>query len=109
MGLLIITVVMYYVDLERVTHFKGTNLIVAMIIAVIKAALVVLFFMNVKNSSKLTWLWAAIGFIWLFLMAGIFLDYQSRAWQEPQGWQSLPYTYTAPAPPVGGAVHGGKE
>lgn len=88
MGLLVLTVVMYYVDLSRFTGgWKGINLIVALIIASIKAALVVLYFMNVKGSTRLTWLWAGIGFVWLLLMGGIFMDYQSRAWMEVPGWQ----------------------
>lgn len=86
MVLLILTVVMYYVDLSKATHWVGTNLVIALTIAIVKAALVVLFFMNVKYSSKLTWLWASIGFIWLLLMSGIFMDYLTRTWQQPTGW-----------------------
>ena len=87
MGLLVLTVGLYYVDLQRFIPIPGINLIVALMVAVVKAALVVLFFMNVKNSSKLTWLWAGIGFAWLFLMGGIIMDYVSRSWNEVPGWQ----------------------
>ena len=87
MALLIITVVMYYVDLNKVLHAEWPNLIIAMIISITKAACVVLFFMNVRGSTRLTWLWASIGFIWLTLMGGIFLDYMSRAWVGLKGWQ----------------------
>ncbi len=86
MGLLILTVVMYYVDLSVAWHWVGWNVIVALIIACIKAAVVVLFFMNVVKGTKLTWLWAALGFIWLLLMSGVFMDYNTRAWQAPSGW-----------------------
>jgi len=86
MALLVVTVVMYYVDLSVITHWVGTNVIVALIIAVVKASLVVLFFMNVKGSTRLTWLWAGIGFVWLLLMSGIFMDYLSRPWLSPSGW-----------------------
>ena len=85
--LLIVTVGAYYVDFSERTHWVGTNLIIALCIAAIKAALVVLYFMNVKFSSRLTWLWAAIGFIWMLLMSGIFLDYQTRVITAPAGWQ----------------------
>ncbi len=86
--LLGITVGLYYVDLQKFIHFiPGINLIVALIVAVIKASLVVWFFMNVKNSTKLVWLWAGLGFVWLLLMGGIFLDYVSRAWVDAPGWQ----------------------
>lgn len=88
MVLLILTVVMYYVDLSKWVPIPGINLIIALIIASVKATLVVLYFMNVKGSTRLTWLWAALGFVWLLLMAGVFLDYQSRAWMEAPGWES---------------------
>jgi cytochrome c oxidase subunit IV len=87
MFMLIVTVVLYYVDLDRKTGITGINLIVALIVASMKATAVVLFFMNVKNGTKLTWLWAALGFIWALLMGGIFMDYESRAWVSHDGWQ----------------------
>jgi cytochrome c oxidase subunit 4 len=109
MILLVFTVVMYYVDLS---HFfggwKGINLIVALIIACVKATLVVLYFMNVKGSTRLTWLWAGLGFVWLLLMGGIFMDYQSRAWMEAKPWQnelSTPAGMPEPAT-TGGAGSG---
>lgn len=70
-------------------HFpiEAINVIIALIIAVIKAVLVVLFFMGVKYSTRLTWLWASIGFIWFLLMFGTLSDYVTRNWiQLPQGW-----------------------
>lgn len=55
--------------------------IVAMTIAVIKATLVVLFFMHVKYSTRLTKLVVVAGFFWLFLMfLFTFSDYLSRGW-----------------------------
>jgi len=57
----------------------------ALLIAVIKAILVVLFFMQVKYSSRLTWLWAGLGFVWVLLMSGIVVDYLSRFFQMPDG------------------------
>ena len=57
------------------------NTVVAMTIAVIKALLVVLYFMHVKYSSRLTWLFAAAGFVWLVLMIGLTIaDFDSRGW-----------------------------
>lgn len=87
MVLLAATVGAYYVDLNRLTGLHWPNLILALLIAISKATLVVLFFMNVRGSTRLTWLWAALGFIWLLLMGGIFMDYQSRAWVDSSGWQ----------------------
>lgn len=63
------------------------NNIVALTIAVIKATLVVLFFMQVKFSSRLTWLWAGIGFIWLIFLFATMGDYFTREWVHVTGWQ----------------------
>ena len=55
------------------------NTVVALAIAGIKALLVVLWFMHVKYSSRLTWLFAAAGFLWLLLMIGLTLaDFDTR-------------------------------
>ena len=63
------------------------NIPIALAIAVTKATLVVLFFMGVKYGTKLTMLWASVGFIWFLLMFGTLGDYVSRNWIHlPQGW-----------------------
>jgi cytochrome c oxidase subunit 4 len=79
------TIAAKFVDLGH-----GGNLIVALIIASIKATLVVMFFMNVKGGTRLITIWAALGFIWLLLMGGIFMDYRTRHWVEVPGWQWSP-------------------
>ncbi len=57
------------------------NIVAALLIAIAKALLVITFFMHVKYSSRLTKLWVAVGFIWLFIMLAITMtDYLSRAW-----------------------------
>jgi len=57
------------------------NVIVALAIACIKMTLVVLFFMHVKYSSKLTKLTIISGvFIFLGLISMTMADYISRAW-----------------------------
>jgi cytochrome c oxidase subunit IV len=89
--LLVITVALYYFDMNHITGWVGTNVVVAMIVAIIKAFLVVRNFMNVKGGTKLILLWAVIGFIWLPLMIGIFMDYQTRGWIDQSGWQPLSY------------------
>ena len=79
------TVVLYYFDLSAASGLVGLNFVIAMIVATAKAYLVVRNFMNVKGSTKLTFLWAMLGFIWLMLMAGVFLDSQNRPHQG--GWE----------------------
>jgi len=57
------------------------NPIVALAIAVVKAMLVVLFFMHVKYSTKLTKLTVFAGlFTFLTLIGMTLADYVSRAW-----------------------------
>jgi cytochrome c oxidase subunit 4 len=58
------------------------NPVVAVTIAIAKATLIVLFFMNVKYSTRLTWIFVAAGFFWLIILFGLLLpDYVSRDWQ----------------------------
>jgi cytochrome c oxidase subunit IV len=55
------------------------NDVVALAVAVTKAVLVILFFMHVKDSSRLTRLTVVAGFFWLAILIGITLtDYLSR-------------------------------
>ncbi len=75
MVLTAVTVGVAFVDLGRI------NDVVAMTIASIKALVVILFFMHVKDATKLTWLAALGGFIWLAILVGLTLsDYASRGW-----------------------------
>jgi cytochrome c oxidase subunit 4 len=62
------------------------NNVVALTIAVIKMSLVILFFMHVKYSSRLTKLVVVSGFLWLLiLLAFTFADYASRVPVRPGG------------------------
>jgi cytochrome c oxidase subunit IV len=57
------------------------NAIVALSIAVLKATLVVLYFMHVRYSSKLTWVFIFAGVIWLIILFAFTLsDYLTRGW-----------------------------
>jgi cytochrome c oxidase subunit 4 len=57
------------------------NNVVAMGIAVVKASLVILFFMHVKYASRLTGVVLLSGVFWLAIMVGLtFVDYASRGW-----------------------------
>src|SRR5437016_2193775 len=75
MVLLVVTVAAARIDLGPF------NLIVALVIAITKMLLIMLFFMHVKYSSKIVLLAAATGFAWLTIMlAGTLHDYISRHW-----------------------------
>jgi len=57
------------------------NAVVALTIAVIKATLVILYFMHVRYSSKLTWVFVCAGIIWLIILFAFTLsDYLTRKW-----------------------------
>lgn len=61
--------------------FGFMNNIVMLAIACTKALLVVLYFMHVRWSTRLTWVVAASGFFWLLIMFGLTMaDYVSRGW-----------------------------
>jgi cytochrome c oxidase subunit 4 len=63
------------------------NFIVAITIAVIKAMLVILFFMHVKQSSSMTKLFVAAGFFWMaILIVFVLSDYLSRGWLPVNKW-----------------------
>jgi cytochrome c oxidase subunit 4 len=63
------------------------NNVVMLAIACTKAALVVLFFMHVRWSTRLTWVVAASGFFWLLIMFGLTMqDYLTRGW-VPGTWR----------------------
>ena len=59
------------------------NNVVMLTIACIKALLVILFFMHVRWSTRLTWVVVAAGFFWLLILFGLTMtDYLSRGWVE---------------------------
>ena len=60
------------------------NAVVALTIAVVKATLVVLYFMHVRYSGRLIWLVIVAALLWLAIMFAItFSDYWTRSWQPP--------------------------
>ncbi|MEP6538134.1 MAG: cytochrome C oxidase subunit IV family protein [Bryobacteraceae bacterium] len=63
------------------------NFIVAITIAVIKAMLVILFFMDVRRASSLTKLFVGAGLFWLaILLVFLLSDYFSRGWLTGPRW-----------------------
>ena len=91
MVLLFLTVFVAYMHID-----PTLGIIVAMLIATIKAVLVVLYFMHVKINSKLTQLCVATGFIFLIILIGITLtDYKTRSWDRV-GYQNEVDAYSSP-------------
>src|SRR5436309_10224008 len=70
-----LTVAVAFVDLGAM------NNVLMLGIAMTKALLVILFFMHVRWSTRLTWLVVASGFFWLLILFGITMtDYLTRGW-----------------------------
>jgi cytochrome c oxidase subunit 4 len=60
-------------------NLGALNTIAALAIAVFKAVLVILFFMHVKYSSRLTWVVVIGGFFWLAILLSLTMgDYLTR-------------------------------
>jgi cytochrome c oxidase subunit IV len=63
------------------------NTIAALSIAITKAVLVILFFMHVRYSTRLTKLVVVAAFLWLALLIGLVMaDYVTRHWQSGLPW-----------------------
>ena len=72
-----LTVAVAFVDLGAL------NNVFMLGFAMTKALLVILFFMHVRWSTRLTWVVAASGFVWLLIMFGLtMMDYLTRGWVE---------------------------
>ncbi len=70
-----VTTAIAFVDLGRM------NVFVALTIAVVKASLVLLYFMHLRYSSRLTPLMVGIAFFWLGIMIVLTMsDIVSRGW-----------------------------
>jgi cytochrome c oxidase subunit IV len=81
---LVLTVAVSYAPLGYV------NLPVAMTIAFAKASLVVLIFMHVRYSPRLTWIAVFAGLVWLAILLTLTIaDYATRDWiptKAPAQW-----------------------
>lgn len=75
MVLTVVTVAVSFVDLG------DWSVVVALAIACTKAVLVILFFMHVKYSSRLTWAVVVAGFFWFGILIALTMnDYLFRNW-----------------------------
>lgn len=78
-----VTTVAAYIDLGRL------NTVVALLIAVCKASLVVLFFMHLKDQTGMTRVVILAALLWLAVLIGITMsDVFTRGWSEhARPWQ----------------------
>jgi cytochrome c oxidase subunit 4 len=84
-----LTVAAAFVDLGG-GRLHAMNAIVAITIAIAKALLVVLYFMHVRYSTQLTWVFVGAGVFWFLILIVLTLaDYMSRPWlPSPGPWSS---------------------
>ena len=77
-SLMFLTALTVWVAYQELGMF---NDVVALGIACTKATIVILFFMHVKYASRLTWLLAGAGILFLLILfAFAMADYVSRGW-----------------------------
>ena len=56
------------------------SIVIALTIAMTKMVLIILYFMHVRVSSRLTWIFVGSGFVWFSIMLTLTLsDYLTRA------------------------------
>jgi cytochrome c oxidase subunit IV len=85
MVLMILTVLAWYVE-PLLGFNRVVGVIVAMAIACAKTALIIIYFMHVKVSERVTQLYAAAAFVTFALMAIIIMgDYFARGWPPQAG------------------------
>ena len=77
-ALMVLTVLTVWVS--RI-DLGALNTLVAMAIAVLKATVVILWFMHVIHSPRMTWIVVISSFLWLAVMFVFFFsDYLTRGW-----------------------------
>jgi cytochrome c oxidase subunit 4 len=60
-------------------NLGGFSVVAALTIAIMKTLLVILYFMHVRYTSRITWVFVAAGFIWFMIMVDLTLsDYLTR-------------------------------
>lgn len=85
MVLMFLTVGAYWIE-GFVAIPRLLGVIIAMAIASAKTALIILFFMHVKVSSRVSQIYAAASFVGLFILFTIILgDYFARGWPPQPG------------------------
>lgn len=76
LALLALTIGAAYIDLGPL------NTVVALGVSLSKGTLILLFFMHLRYSRRIMWIFAGAGFFWLGIMLVLALtDYMSRGWR----------------------------
>lgn len=87
-ALLVLTLLVYYFDPTHLLppQFSWFGIVVAMTVAVIKAVLVILYFMHVKYSTKMVWIFSSTSFVFVGIMFLLtYADYFTRGLIDTAG------------------------
>jgi cytochrome c oxidase subunit 4 len=97
-ALMVLTGLTVWVAVFDLGEYSWLHTPLALLIATVKATLVVLWFMHVKYGARLVWVFIAAGLAWLVILLGITVgDYIGRGWEPaPHEWQAA-ITVAAPA------------
>jgi cytochrome c oxidase subunit IV len=68
MLLLALTIGAAFVPFDQILPGRGWSIAIALSIAIAKGVLILLFFMHVKYTPRITWAFAGAGFLWLGIM-----------------------------------------
>ena len=79
MTLLALTVGAAFVPFDEILPGRGWSIAIALTIAILKAILILLFFMHIRYTPRVTWAFAGAGFLWLSIMLVLTMsDYLTR-------------------------------
>ncbi len=90
MTLMVITIAAAFMLPEQLLKQTFFMQGLALLIAVIKAYLVVTYFMGVKMATRLVKIFAIGGFVWFFTLFIMFADYLTRPYEPVPGWENVP-------------------
>ncbi len=80
LALLAATIGMAYLDVGM------WNFPITMVIAAVKAALIILVFMHVRHSHRLIWVFSSAGLLWLAILLSLtMVEIHSRGWSGIEG------------------------
>jgi cytochrome c oxidase subunit 4 len=100
MVLLVLTTAVAFVDLDKYLPGNFWSLLVAMLIALAKGLLILLFFMHVKFSSRQTIVFAGAGFLWLAILLVLTMsDYLTRNHPPDLTYKGEPHYLNNDIPP----------
>ena len=94
--LMVLTALTVWVAFLDLGSWSFLHTPLALMIASVKAFVVLWWFMHVKYSVRLTWVFIASGILWLGILLAITIgDYVGRTWEaQSEGWQASVATET---------------